>query len=222
MEPNINLIQQLDAILEENEKVLIDTTLINSTSLDETRTRTLLLIDLTPKEESQDYFKARTDVYDFFDAEEILRRSAVNREPCSSILEYVRFRLVYAMKYGKALVVRMGFSMVDFKYTYCDEECPELMPNERHAPYRTLSYLPRSSLMYSGQHLKRDVFVQNLFRNSDFLEFAESNQPVACHKNFRILLTTRVHPDQMDDFLFNRRYGLPGDKTSYQKVRFPI
>lgn len=212
--------QQLEQLLLANARMLTPPSPMSSLTFEDCRT--LLLIDESINEDSFHYFKFHTAVYDLFDAEAMNRKSAVKKQSVASILEEARFQLVYAMKYGKVLVIRMGYSMVDFKYTYCDEECPELTTNERHAPYQQLSYLPRSTLLYSGQHLKQPMYIQTLFRRSDKFEFGESNEPVTCHKDFKIIITTRVLADRINDFYFNYRYGLPGDRSYYNLVRYPF
>lgn len=192
---------------------------------------TLFIVDETEGEQTFDIFKQSAS-YVVLDADVLNMKKNIQKQSVSFILEECRFKLTFAMKYGKILVVRFGNSMTDFKFTFCDEFCPELTKRHKGLPRQLCSYLPRGFMMNSGQGLRDETIVRALYRREDLVEMLlegdEENSedflsmvPV-CHPSFKVVMTTTMPFDKLDDFHFHSKYGLPAQRAQFDIRRLNL
>jgi hypothetical protein len=195
--------------------------------------RTLLLVDQTEGEQTHNIFLTSAK-YVVLDAEKISMKMTVKKQSIASILEECRFQLTFAMKYGKTLVVRFGYHMTDFKFTFCDERCPGLDSHQKHNHLQKARYLPRGFMMDSGAGLREEAMVRALYHREDIIELiqdAEEDQdevadiahfvPV-CHPDFKVVMTTSMPYEKLDDFHFHVKYGLPSPRDTFDIRRFSL
>lgn len=187
--------------------------------------KTLLLVDHSKDEDTLRAFQ-NTGEYVVIDAEKMHMKKSIQKMKVPLILEEARFLLVFAMKYGKTVVVRFGKSSADLRGTFCDECCPGLVTSSKQMPGIQLSYLPSCFLLQGGRVLREGPlptgsdFVSRLFRRDDILELEEEDLPVECHPAFRVVVTSALDPDKIEDSLLNGRFGLPGKVDDYQFVQY--
>lgn len=189
---------------------------------------TLFVVDETAGEATLKFFQ-HSAKYLVLDAEKLNMKMTVKKQSMPSILEECRFQLTFAMKYGKILVVRFGNSMTDFKYTFCDEDCPNLLTKGKLPSTVPLSYLPRGFMMNGGEHLREEAVLRGLYRREDIVEMLDdadddgedtSDLMPVCHPAFKVVLTTTMPYSKLDDFHFHTKYGLPGERASFNIHRF--
>lgn len=188
--------------------------------------KTLFVVDQTQGEKTLGLFTQSAD-YVVLDAEKLNMKKAIKKQSVSSLLEECRFLLTFAMKYGKVLVIRFGTSMTDFKFTFCDEYCPGLEPFQKHNLQQRARYLPRGFMLNSGGHLMAEDMVRALYRRDDLVEMLmdmDDGQDEAidlsraipvCHPDFRIVMTTSMPYEKLDDFHFHNKYGLPETRALF-------
>lgn len=181
--------------------------------------KTLLIVDHTINEYTLQYFKYHSNEYEILDAERMRMKFDIKKYHLKDILEEARFQLVYAMKFGKILILRLGSSMVDFNNIFCDECCNDLVTHEKYPPYQQFSYLPRAFMLNSGQHLKQELLVNCLYRRKDKVEFLNCYEPIKCHDNFKIIITICLNHNKLEEYIHNNY--LSGDKTYFNIVSIP-
>lgn len=191
----------------------------------------MFVVDETAGEATLKFFQ-HSAKYLVLDAEKLNMKMTVKKQSMPSILEECRFQLTFAMKYGKILVVRFGTSMTDFKYTFCDEDCPNLITKGKLPSAAPLSYLPRGFMLHGGEHLREEAALRSLYRREDIVEMLEvdddgdgdtedtSDLVPVCHPAFKVVLTTTMPYAKLDDFHFHTKYGLPGERSSFDIRRF--
>lgn len=178
------------------------------------RDKTLLLVDSSDNEDSLEFF-LQSSKYLVLDAEKMHKKLYVKKSPLELVLEEARFQLVYAMKYGKILVVRLGITRVDLQGCFCDECCTTLQKKSKWPPYLPQLFLPRGFLLLGGAHLHEPDMVEQLYRREDVLELQEDDLEAVCHPSFRIVVSTALEAHTVQDQLFNKDFGLPGNFTEY-------
>lgn len=195
--------------------------------------KTLFVVDETEGESTLPYFQ-HSAKYLVLDAEKLNMKMTIKKQNLSTILEECRFQLTFAMKNGKILVIRFGNSMTDFKNTFCDESCPNLITEGKKPLHVPLTYLPRGFMLNGGEHLKEEQAIRGLYRREDIVEMLEEADEVefedadiskivpACHPEFKIVLTTSMPFSKLDDFHFHNKYGLPADRSCFNIQRFSI
>ena len=176
-----------------------------------TDTKTLLLVDETDTEKSLHYIQNSAN-FVILDVDKLHMKRTVQKMKLPLLLEEARFLLVFAMKYGKTLVVRFGNSCADLCHTYCDECCEDLEKQSKIPPFAPQSFLPSCFLQQSGAVVRSEEYVARLFRRDDVHELEDDDLPVQCHENFRVMVTSALTIEKLDDSLFNGKFGLPGSK----------
>lgn len=176
--------------------------------------KTLLLIDETEDEVSLS-LSQRSPATVVLDAHKMNLNRTIKKRPVAALLEEARHTLMYAMKYGKILVIRMGKSIPDFLNVYNDDCCQDLIRSDKVPPFAELEYLPRDLLLDSGTLLKLSPRPESLFRREDFVNFSAN-----CSPEFKVILTSTLPLTSLDSTLFNGKFGLP-DKAGFEVVSFP-
>lgn len=190
---------------------------------------TIFIVDETEGEKTLKYFK-NSAKFLLMDAELLTMKMTTKRQPLEVILEECRFQLTFAMKYGKVLVLRFGNSMTDFKNTFCDECCPTRPLTDKANPTQPISFLPKGFMLHSGEHLKAEHIVRCLYRRDDIVEMLEEEDEdtdfediiPTCHPDFKVILTTSMPHEKLDDFHFHAKYGLPEQRSQFRVVRFSM
>jgi hypothetical protein len=142
---------------------------------------------------SHDLFK-QDDRYMILDAKQMKMKKTIKKESVYSILSQARNQLVFAMKHGKTLVVRLSDSLTDFIGTFNDDCCPVDVTSSdsvRLKGYKTItadrttintvgrSQLPIEFLLLSGWYLREvnSLFPGKLFRMDDLRDIKLYNLP---------------------------------------------
>ena len=196
--------------------------------------KTLFIVDQTEGEQSLEYF-LHSAKYVVLDAEKLNMKRTVKKQSIASILEECRFQLTFAMKFGKILVIRFGNSMTDFKFTFCDEQCPELEKFQKHNPKQCASYLPRGFMIRSGEDLKSEQIVRALYRRDDIIELIQDlgedqdDEEIdfrdfvpTCHPSFKVVMSTSMPIEKLEDFHFHAKYGLPETREHFDVRIFSL
>jgi hypothetical protein len=186
--------------------------------------KTLFLVDETEGEQTLPLF-THSAKYVVLDADTLNMKKTIKKQSVSSILEECRFQVTFAMKYGKILVLRFGLSMTDFKFTFCDEHCSDLEPLQKHHHHQKAAYLPRGFMLRSGADLTTESSVRAMYRRDDIVEMLMDmeeeeaadlrNVVPVCHPDFRIVMTTSMPFNKLDDFHFHNKYGLPAARGEF-------
>lgn len=186
--------------------------------------KTLFIVDQTEGEQTTQLF-TQSAKYVVLDAEKLNMKKTIKKQSIPSLLEECRFQLTFAMKYGKILVIRFGTSMTDFKFTFCDEHCPDIETVQKHNHRQKACYLPRGFMMQSGQAVKEEIMARALYRRDDIVEMLmdmdeeeavdiHTATPV-CHPDFRVVMTTSMPFEKLNDFHFHTQYGLPDVRSQF-------
>ncbi len=178
--------------------------------------RTLLLID-KHGETSLDTF-VNSSRFVVLDADKLAKKRTIQKKSVSFILKEAHSSLVYAMKNGKILVVRMGESKTDFLNTFCDECCSDLESPSRYPPYKALSYLPRSFMLSNGADMRRSPFKDQLLHREDMLDVESEHELEHNISKFRVVITTVIPVNKIELQLLNGTLGLPGTLGNYNVV----
>jgi len=182
------------------------------------RERTLLLIDESEKEESLRYFQVGlgSESCVLLDAFRLHLMINVKKEKMMKLLEEVRRLVVCAMINRKVLVVRLQKVAMNFLNFNDESILPEGQEKDPWPPYGAMSYLPSIWLLEGGKSLREDpVWAKQMFRRGDF--DGETKPP--CHKDFRIIFTTTIPYDSLDDRLFSSiNPCLPCPKEEYFNI----
>lgn len=178
--------------------------------------KTLLIVDTSPAEGSLQAF-LRSAKFAVLDAKVMHTKRTSRHQSVSSLLEEARTILAFALSRGKTLVVRMGDIPVDFRSTFCDEACQDLVSAEPRPPHEEWRYLPRNFLLQSGKPVRASPFPESLLRRDDMKVISEGFA-VLSHPNFKVIVTTTIPVHRVDDMLLNRRFGLPGEHDDYHVV----
>lgn len=173
--------------------------------------KTLLLIDETNDEQSHKWFLNCAE-FVVLDADTLAKKRLVQKKSVASILAEARFLLIYAIKHGKTLVVRMGESKTDFLGVFCDEVCSDLELQSSYPPYQAQSYLPRQFLLEGGSAMVTSQYLEELFHRADKsdLPISEENK-----ESFCVIITTTIPASKIENQLLNGSFGLPGTLEDY-------
>ena len=168
--------------------------------------KTILLVDDTENEDSNEYFEESERVI-ILDAVKIYSDRVIKKLPLQRILEDIRSSLVNAMSLGKVIVVRLQDTATDF-LSLNDAHCPDLDPMyESYPPYGLLAYAPDIWFLRGGQLLKQDAqWPRRLFRR---LDLDRGRVTPVCHPLFGVLFTTTMPMNELDLRLFDGKIGLP-------------
>lgn len=194
--------------------------------------KTLFIVDQTEGEQTLHLFTTSAK-YVVLDADKLNMKRTIKKQSIASILEECRFQLTFAMKYGKILVIRFGNSMTDFKYTFNDECCEGLEAMQKHNHHQKASYLPLGFMLRSGEGMKDEHMVRALYRREDIVEMIMegdeeddvgdiSHVVPVCHPGFKVVMTTSMPYEKLDDFHFHRKYGLPETRDMYDVRVFSL
>lgn len=179
--------------------------------------QTLLLVDTTPNEDSLTLFKNSAQ-YVVLDGKLMNTKKFVRNQTVAFLIEEARASLVYAMKKGKTLVIRLGDVAVDFRSTFNDDSTPGRVDQNPYPPYQTWHSLPSGFMMKKGELLRQGpVYPDSLLRRDDIREIQDGDCN-AMEPEFQIILTTTIPIDQIDHLLFNGRIGLPGESSDYSLI----
>lgn len=177
--------------------------------------KTLLLVDETAGETSHDLFLGSSR-FVVLDASLLAKKKSVQKKTPAAILQEARHSLVYAMRNGRVLVVRLGDSKTDFLGTFCDEVCGAALPTEsRHPPFQQLSYLPRSFLLKGGSRMVDPQNTARLFHREDGGDLLGEEELRANLRRFRVLVTTSIPRSKIQEQILNGSFGLPGTVDDY-------
>lgn len=180
--------------------------------------KTLLLVDCSGAELSLKFFQ-HSSRFAIMDAKMMHTKRVMNNQTISSVLDEARHILAYAMKYGKILIIRMGDCSVDFRNTLCDEACvlhDEVGPRYRGEVHHSL---PRGFMLNNGELLKSKPYPDAIMRKEDWREI-HSGDCTPLHPNFKIVISTCIPPSNLNELLFNGRFGLPSDDIGDFEVTF--
>ncbi len=148
------------------------------------------------------------------------QRYFIKQHSVPIICEEARHRIAYAMVHGKTLVIRLGNAAVDFVGLFNDEVVKGRTEKNPFPPFQAWHQLPHGFMLNNGDNIKHNppLFPESLLRKEDFEELrADGATPrdVHCNPNFRVVITSTVPPDRMEELLFNGRHGLPGTMDCY-------
>lgn len=176
--------------------------------------KTILLVDNTGSESSLDYF-LNSSKFKVLECKNLQTKRMVYQNTIYPVIEEARFALVFAMKYGKTLVMRMSDCAADFVTSMCDECCRDRETENPYPPHQAWKTLPRGFMLNNGQ-IARDN-VDMLLRREDLREIRDGDCE-KLHPNFKLIITTTFPSDSVQELLLNGRYGLPGSTEDYQVV----
>lgn len=179
--------------------------------------RTLLLLD-TEREPTHHQFLS-SSMFVVLDADKLMKKRFIQKKSVSFLLQEVRNSLVYAMKNGKILVVRMADSKTDFLNTFCDESCRDLEFISKYPPYKEQRYLPRSFLLRGGASLREPALYEQLFHREDTADLAANPGLLHNLDRFRVIITSTMPRDMLEPQLINAVAGLPGTIDDYHVVK---
>ncbi|RYH15109.1 hypothetical protein EON65_32310 [archaeon] len=178
---------------------------------------TVLLVDTTGTEESLRVFQNSSN-FVVFDAKAMHTKRLSRNQGVPALLEEARNLLTFALMRGKTLVVRLGDAAVDFNSTFCDDSCEDIVSQNPRPPYQQWEYVPRGFMLQSGSPLKVPPYPDTLYRRDDINDIS-SGMGMHLHPNFKVIVSTTLPENRLDDMLFNGKYGLPGMKRDYQVVK---
>lgn len=176
--------------------------------------RTIFFVDDSPGEDSLEYFQ-NSSRFVILDCKNLQTKRMVNQRSVQPILEEARNRIVYATKFGKTLVLRMGDCVADFVTAMCDENCIDLERSNPFPPYQVWMTLPRGFMLNNGQLIRDNA--EAFLRREDLREIRDGDC-VALHPNFKLVISTSLPPDRVEELFFSGRYGLPGSPADFNFV----
>lgn len=181
---------------------------------------TTILCDHSPNEDTLKYFLSFSNIYTVIDARKLHLDYHVRRLPIDIIFEDIRFRLVYAMKSGKTLVIRMGDTTVDFLNIFNDTSAAKLRNSklimiDPRPPHPEWAYFPSEILYKKGKLLLQAPWPERLLRRQDRTDALKVD--VTVNPSFNVIITTNYHIDKLDNYLFTGNFGLP-PKTNFQPI----
>lgn len=178
--------------------------------------KTLLLVDTSEGEQSHKWFLNNSD-FVVLDADLLAKKRLVQKRPVAAILIEARHSLIYAIKHGKTLVVRMSESKTDFRNVFCDECCPDREEESKYPPYQPLSFLPSAFLLHGGATMITPHYIDRLFHREDKadLPLVEANK-----YSFSVVITTTIPASKLEMQLLNGSFGLPGTMEDYDILTF--
>lgn len=173
--------------------------------------KTLLLVDTSEGELTHKWFLNDSN-FVVLDADLLAKKKLVQKRPVSAILIEARHSLIYAIKTGKTLVVRMSESKTDFRCVFCDECCPDREEVSQYPPYQPLSYLPSEFLLRGGAAMITPYYLDRLFHREDKadLPMVEANKG-----SFSVVITTTIPVAKIERQIINGFFGLPGTMEDY-------
>ncbi len=186
---------------------------ISKNTNDHDGNKTLIFVD-DPSENSLELF-LNSSKYVVLDASLLAKKKSIQKKTVSYILEEARFSLIYAIRHGKVLVVRMSDSKTDFVNTFCDECCEFV--SESTSSKRNNQCLPRSFLLQSGYHLVQKPFIHSFLRRGDQIDCSDE----ACMRivqQFKVVITTTIPTSKIEQQLLNGSIGLPGTVDNFNIV----
>ena len=173
--------------------------------------KTLLLVDETEGEATHKWF-LNNSRFVVLDADLLAKKKLIQKRHVSAILSEARHSLIYAIKHGKTLVVRMSDSKTDFRGVFCDECCAEREEESKYPPYQPLSFLPIQFLLQGGAAMITQHYLDRLFHREDKgdLPLVEANK-----SNFSVIITSTIPTSKIEMQLLNGSFGLPGTVDDY-------
>jgi hypothetical protein len=163
---------------------------------------------------SRNYF-LQSSKYVVLDGDLLAKKRSMQKKTVAFLLKEARTLLTYAMKHGKILVVRMSDSKTDFLNTFCDECCEQLQKESKYPPYQKLSHLPRNFLLKSGSLMAADEMKAGLFHREDLHEIENIENFEDNILAFKVIITTVIPIEKLEQQLINGLFGLPGGKSDY-------
>lgn len=178
--------------------------------------KTLLFVDNTDSEKSLDYF-LNSRKFKVLECKNLQTKRMVYQHTVYPVIEEARFALVYAMKYGKTLVLRMADCAADFVTAMCDESCRDRETENPYPPHQPWKTLPRGFMLNNGRIARENV--DYFLRREDFREIKDGDCE-KLHRNFKVIVSTTLPAENVEEMLLNGRYGLPGSPEDYHIVVF--
>lgn len=162
---------------------------------------TPLFVDASENEDSLRILRGDSN-YVILDAKKLHWEYQLKKFSVEEILEQCRALLVFAMRRGRILVVRLNSCSTDFLNTLNDQSCPAT------AVHPKLSWFPLVLFRACGQAVVTDsVLCERLHRRED--REPKGKGPCFCDPNFRLIVTTTMDVNLIDEMLFNGSFGLP-------------
>ena len=182
-------------------------------SLRDSSDKTILFVDTSADEESLK--SIRTDPnFVVLDARKVSIELGVEKHSLVDSLEHCRRHLVNSMRTGRVLVIRLGPNSTDFLATLNDSR---YLASGGHlaSSGKSLSFFPLELFQQSGNVLRDRDWCVKLFRRED--RPPKGTGPAECHPNFKVIVTTTLDPEHIDEALFNGSFGLP-DKSYFEII----
>lgn len=176
--------------------------------------RTIILVDNSDDEESAKYF-LNSRRFKVLECKNLQTKRMVYQHTVYPVIEEVRQALVFSMKYGKTLVMRMLDCSADFVSSMCDENCHDRETENPHSPHQPWMTLPRGFMLRNGRLVRENA--DKFLRREDLREIRDGDC-VKLHTNFKIIITTTLPASMIEDVLVNGKYGLPGTMDDYNIV----
>ncbi len=176
--------------------------------------KTILLVDNTGSEESLEYF-LNSSKFRVLECKNLHTKRLVHQHTVYPIIEEARFALVYAMKYGKTLVMRMADCTADFVSAMCDENCRDRETENPYPPHQPWQTLPRGFMLSNGKIPRENP--DGFLRRPDMREIKDGDCDKV-HRNFKVIVTTILSAEKVEEMLLNGRYGLPGTAEDYNII----
>lgn len=162
--------------------------------------KTPLFVDTSSDESLLNLLRSHAD-FVILDAKKIHWENSVKKFTIDDILERCRALLVFAMRRGRILVVRMQGTSADFLQTFNDDAVPELgQSNQSCFPIEIFRRC--GHIAYSD-----DDVCMRLHRRED--REPKGTGRAVCDPKFRLIVTTTIAPNLVHDMLFNGSFGLP-------------
>ncbi len=176
--------------------------------------KTIILVDNTKGEQSAEYF-LNSSRFKVLECKNLQTKRMVYQHTVYPVIEEARFALVFAMKYGKTLVMRMLDCAVDFRTALCDEACPDRETENPYPPHQPWKTLPKGFMLNNGRIAKDNV--EMLLRREDLREIRDGDCE-KLHPNFKLIISTTIPANMVQELLLNGRYGLPGSTEDYEII----
>jgi hypothetical protein len=182
---------------------------------------TLVLYDPSHDEKSLHLFQHNAGFVILDAYTNLHQRYFIKQHSVPIICEEARHRLAYAMIHGKTLILRLGNAAVDFIGLFNDDVVKGRTEKNPFPPFQEWHQLPHGFMLNNGENVKHNPphFPTSLLRKEDFEELRHegltSPRDVHCHPSFRLVITSTIPPDRMEELLFNGKHGLPGTMDCY-------
>jgi hypothetical protein len=162
---------------------------------------TPLFVDCSKNEDSLQVLRGDANCV-ILDAKKMHWEYQVKKFSVEEVLEHCRALLVFAMRRGRTLVVRLNSCSTDFLGTLNDDACPATAGNTQRA------WFPLDLFRNCGQVAVTDSNLCDRLHRREERE-PKGKGPSFCEPGFRLIVTTTLDPGAVHEMLFNGSFGLP-------------